>query len=1156
MASDDFSIKTKITLDTKNYEAGIKNAESATQKFSSSLSGVTKLLKSTFALAGISVGTKAIVNFGKEAVKSAESANKTLNILNNTLKVTGASAWTTSEELVKMSEEIAYSTNYTVGEIQDMQSVLLGFKNITGDTFREASDAITDMATVMGMDLKSAVQTVGKALDDPIKGLDSLRRQGFAFTDEQKEELKQLVENGEQLKAQKIILDELNTTYGGAAKAAQSSFDKQRDAVISFKETLGNQLIPVLDVFAEKSATSFSTLTEKIKTIDFSEIAGTVEYSVQVITEYFGVFYNNAKELVKGLAERFGDIEISLDTVKEAVYNSLNNIYKQMQISFGFVKALIDGDWKLAWEYAKIYVLDVCKKILDGLDDLLSKMPDLVNGAIKGLNAYYEAQDKVLIEWFHLPEKWFKAPRIGTYDGKNFIDTSELQKQIDEATQIIEKATGKQVTVNLTGLEKIDENRKKYQKKAEAGEIHLTKTVTVEEKKRVKESETIFSSFLDDLKKQVADKTEFYKGIFSKVTETFSTMFSMLGENLAGAGHSFEDFASVALNALSEVLKSISAQLSAIAVLKVVSKDYADAAIALAGATASMVASGVATQVSKSLTTTRKKIDEIGNSADKAGTSLEYFLKRLEAIKNGASGTSRGLTTTINALKLTWQEAVRVENEAYDVYKKIYNEVTSSSDFNYYQDIQTKLIEKYISKNRMMSDSETAAYNQATAYLKKAMAPVYELYDKYDELRQATEKAHQAYIDYASDISKENQKNISSNQDVIDSYKDIYQSIYKIKTIEFQLLAYGGVKEYGLSLSSFTKRQLKKQLSEYKTYYNILFTEQKENIQKTLLNLYDSLSTTGQNVGEKLVNSIINGMEKSDFLQELKTYLKENIIKATVYTEEMQDKIARIGVIISNSISNGINVLDLYDVKNEVSELYDEAEKKAKQIETVLTEIFGDVKEGIEETIDYEEKQLSKFAQLIKNFKESIEDVGGDIGSTFVEAISNGMNQSDFLSKMKDWIKRMLVQSVVYTESMKAEIEAIGQSITKGIREGFTETSLHEIRRDLSWVFNEANETVASLDDILDRTFGGYAKGTNNALSGLHLVGEAGPELVRFRGGEQVLNASNTQKALEGMSGTTINQNVTFNNLQDTTAYAMMNQFKQYNRSLAINGVI
>ena len=82
------------------------------------------------------------------------------------------------------------------------------------------------------------------------------------------------------------------------------------------------------------------------------------------------------------------------------------------------------------------------------------------------------------------------------------------------------------------------------------------------------------------------------------------------------------------------------------------------------------------------------------------------------------------------------------------------------------------------------------------------------------------------------------------------------------------------------------------------------------------------------------------------------------------------------------------------------------------------------------------------------------------------------------------------------------------------------------------------------------------ATGTDNAQRGIALVGEAGPELVRFNGGEQVLNNRNTQKALAGMGGTTINQNVTFNNLQDTTAYAMMSQLRQYNRVMAINGVI
>ena len=81
---------------------------------------------------------------------------------------------------------------------------------------------------------------------------------------------------------------------------------------------------------------------------------------------------------------------------------------------------------------------------------------------------------------------------------------------------------------------------------------------------------------------------------------------------------------------------------------------------------------------------------------------------------------------------------------------------------------------------------------------------------------------------------------------------------------------------------------------------------------------------------------------------------------------------------------------------------------------------------------------------------------------------------------------------------------------------------------------------------------------TNNAPKGLALVGEAGPELVNFKGGERVLNARNTQRALEGAtSGNAGNIfNVTFNNLQDTSAYAMMSQLRAYNRQMAINGVI
>jgi hypothetical protein len=129
--------------------------------------------------------------------------------------------------------------------------------------------------------------------------------------------------------------------------------------------------------------------------------------------------------------------------------------------------------------------------------------------------------------------------------------------------------------------------------------------------------------------------------------------------------------------------------------------------------------------------------------------------------------------------------------------------------------------------------------------------------------------------------------------------------------------------------------------------------------------------------------------------------------------------------------------------------------------------------------------------------------------------------------------------------------QKIFDSLGKGLEEAFTKGGYGK---------NSTGSTVGDLAVDLLVPFGFmrhfFADGTNNAPSGLAVVGEAGPELVKFRGGEQVINNRNTQKVLAGMNGNTNNFNVTFNNLQDTSAYAMMNQLKQYNRQMAINGIL
>ena len=247
-------------LVTAEVDKAVKNLNQLDQK--------TQKTTSDFETLGKAIGAaflaKEIIDFGKESVRASEDARQKFSLLKTTIDTTGAAAWTSIDAMTQMSKEFSDATNYSVSEIQSMQTVLLGFKNITDDTFREASESIMDMATVMGMDLKSAVQTVGKALDDPINGIDSLKRQGFAFTDSQKSMLKAMVATGNQAGAQKLILDELSTTYGGAAKAAQTSFAKMEHAMDELKESVGNILTPLLADIAENAV----ELLEKFNSLD------------------------------------------------------------------------------------------------------------------------------------------------------------------------------------------------------------------------------------------------------------------------------------------------------------------------------------------------------------------------------------------------------------------------------------------------------------------------------------------------------------------------------------------------------------------------------------------------------------------------------------------------------------------------------------------------------------------------------------------------------------------------------------------------------------------------------------------------------------------------------------------------------------------------
>ena len=121
------------------------------------------------------------------------------------------------------------------------------------------------MNTAMGKGpegLTSTVIQVGKALNDPTKGLTALSRVGVSFTKDQVKRIKGLQKEGKLYEAQQIILAELNKEFGGSFAAqgdtTAGKVAKFHDAVEDLQRTFAKALLPVIVKVADKLGELFA----------------------------------------------------------------------------------------------------------------------------------------------------------------------------------------------------------------------------------------------------------------------------------------------------------------------------------------------------------------------------------------------------------------------------------------------------------------------------------------------------------------------------------------------------------------------------------------------------------------------------------------------------------------------------------------------------------------------------------------------------------------------------------------------------------------------------------------------------------------------------------------------------------------------------------
>ena len=242
--------------------SGMGKVETAAGRANRTMSRMTSIAgRATSAIRGIGRaatsfrGIASIAALGYSIKQASDAASEQVAAerkLESVLAATGNAAGFTADELKQMAADLQQVTNYGDEATISAMGVMASFTNISGDVFQGAVVAAQDLSAVMGQDLQSSVVQVGKALNDPIKGVTALQRVGVAFTQQQKDQITAMVEAGNSMGAQQLILAELKKEFGGAAEAMADPFTQFGNAAGDVQEELGmlvreigTELLPV-----------------------------------------------------------------------------------------------------------------------------------------------------------------------------------------------------------------------------------------------------------------------------------------------------------------------------------------------------------------------------------------------------------------------------------------------------------------------------------------------------------------------------------------------------------------------------------------------------------------------------------------------------------------------------------------------------------------------------------------------------------------------------------------------------------------------------------------------------------------------------------------------------------------------------------------------
>lgn len=334
----------RVVLKSVFDDKGIKQAQAEFGKVGKTIGAAAGIATAAFAAAGV-----ALARFGVEAARGAEQAaiaQRRLDNIAKSMNIFGTAAGRVSKRLGEFAEANELIVGVDADVIKATQAKLLTFKelaataDVVGGAMDRATMAALDLAAAgFGSAETNAIQ-LGKALNDPIKGITALRRAGVTFTKAEQDKIKALVEGNRLLEAQDLILSAIETQVGGTAQATASAFERITLATNQVKDAIGEALLPVVEDFADQLVVLVPELQNALAPAA-QEVATIVADNLLPAIEALGEFLKTPEgiQAVKDLTQAFVDAIAGLADFTKKVWENREAIAQTATIVALFVGA-------------------------------------------------------------------------------------------------------------------------------------------------------------------------------------------------------------------------------------------------------------------------------------------------------------------------------------------------------------------------------------------------------------------------------------------------------------------------------------------------------------------------------------------------------------------------------------------------------------------------------------------------------------------------------------------------------------------------------------------------------------------------------------------------------------------------------------------------